>query len=173
MTNQFRKITIVALLFLAIIASSACNLAEEYRQRHEEKTQTLSRMGLIGQHTIKKTNHLVSLQGAISGGFFFGSGSISGSVTTEPALIFYWEASPGVEYATTLPYRMFQFITDETKDIPTVEFNLDRTTYALSGNSSMAIEESNPNTYLTTAYLNLVTVRISTATKQKEIYLPH
>ncbi len=105
-------------------------------------------------------------------GNFFG---IGGSVESGYKLQFYWEPKHGEIIATALPYSMFRFIIDETKDIPTIEFIFDQD-WLNDGMFSIDYGNSarypNLNSFVLSDKMLLAKVRISRKTLEKEVYLP-
>ena len=143
---------------------------------------------VLGEHDLRYMERLQALEGSLSGGIFF----TSGNLTTEQALTFAWEPKPGEVVITTLPLAQFYFIIDETRDAPTAEFSFGYgdSYNVLNGRGELAngigewgvlperadVVSLNPNQFLEGRYfggLDQVVVRISSATLESEIYLPH
>lgn len=137
---------------------------------------------LVGEHNLRYMERSQALEGNLSGNIFF----VAGSLSTEPALTFAWEPKPGNVVITTLPLASFSFIIDETKTTPTIElvFYESTRTNVLNENTGQpgwgiispgAVKAENPNNIIPGGFdgLKMVIVRISTATLEREIYLPH
>ena len=143
---------------------------------------------VLGEHDLRYMERLQALEGSLSGGIFF----TSGNLTTEQALTFAWEPKPGEVVITTLPLAQFYFIIDETRHTPTIEFSFgySNADNVLDGRGELRnglgewaylpnrddVVSSNPNQFFDTrdfGGLDKVIVRISTATLENEIYVPH
>lgn len=129
--------------------------------------------GLFGEHPLLKMENFSAVQGSVSGSFFIGCGSINGSLGSEFKMQFYWVPKPGEIVATSLPYSKFRFVIDETKNTPTVEFKfhscwLNKSSFTL-GEQTFS---SNLNDHIISKNLELVIVKISSSTMEKEVYLP-
>jgi len=172
----------VVVFFLAAILASGCGSPPVTLEEYYHDTW------LFGEHEVFYRESFQGVRGEFEGNFFLASGSIEGSFGTESMITFAWERSPGESFVTTLPISKFSFVIDEAKEIPTVEFlfNLDWTERKTVGwiemwlVSRQEIERGNPNHYLMSEEtglghfqgLNTVVIRISSATREKELYLP-
>lgn len=135
----------------------------------------LEKAGLTGKHQLRRIEH--SAGGKMDGAFFIGTGSINGSM--DEKLRFYWERGDGSIWASTLDYGLFQFIVDDSKEVPEIEFVFNHAWLNFHGSignngptmSAGAME--NPNNALKGEdALGIVKVYISQAALEKEIYLP-
>ncbi|MDP3784741.1 MAG: hypothetical protein Q8R12_01540 [bacterium] len=137
----------------------------------------MQQLGLLGQHDLRRIEQTSGISGHMDGSFFLGIGSVSGNLSSQRQLQFYWGRTPEEFVSTTLPYSRFRFIIDESKTVPTVEFVFDENWL----NSNRAVytesEKSNPNWWLDddnirSYILRVAVVRISRKDLEKEVYLP-
>ena len=148
-------------LFIAVLFVIGHGLVTSVR----EKNNVWQKSGLPGEHSLARIESVGATAGKISGSFFLGTGSVNGP-GAEEKLKFYWSPKRGELIATTLSYSKFRFIIDETRVMPTVEF-------VFNGNCRVAESDPNLNECVMDDYfLKLAKVRISSATLEKEIYLP-
>lgn len=135
--------------------------------------ERLASSGLFGEHELLRIENFGAIQGSISDSFFLGSGSINGSIGSEFKIQFYWSPKPKEIIATALPYSKFRFIIDDTKKTPTIEFifNYDWLNKKTDRDYS---EKTYPNLndFILDSTMELVRVKISRATLEKEVYLP-
>jgi hypothetical protein len=139
------------------------------------RKDTLKDSGIFGEHILSKIEQGSETRGSISGNFFFGSGSIAGSMNSGRTLQFYWQPKPKEIISTNLSYGKFKFVIDDTKDVPTVEFVFTRTFLdgELSETSQLEEMSRHPNHFIQNElHLNYALVRISQKTMEQEIYLP-
>jgi hypothetical protein len=141
--------------------SSARELAER-----QHRMDNLRELGLTGARQLK-AQPIVGLNGQISGSMFFLSASLQGLLQTEPLLVVTWRNNEGVEYNSTIPYRMFRVETDESLTVPTIEFLMDTEKMHLYKEKYQYLPS-----VLIKNYMLMAKVRISTEVKQREIYLP-
>lgn len=135
--------------------------------------EELESTGLFGEHTLARVESFRTVQGSVSGGFFLGFGSVSGSLDSEFKIQFYWSPKPGEIVATALPYSKFRFVIDETRNTPTVEFVFsDFWLNDSTGEVDVAKRHPNLNDFVLSDALELAKVRISSAAMEKEVYLP-
>lgn len=156
---KFKFVVFILLLFM----SCAPKVKERLKNRN-----------LFGQHSLVMIESFNSVQGAVSGKFFLGTGAITGAVRSEYKLQFYWSPKPNEVIASSLPYSKFRFIIDDKLDSPTIEFVfsdvwLNRFTNNDYGNLN---RYPNLNCFVLSDVLLLVKVRISKASLEKEVYLP-
>jgi hypothetical protein len=129
--------------------------------------------GLFDEHALVRMESFGATQGSVSGGFFLGIGSVNGSLGSEFKIQFYWSPKPGEIVASALPYSKFRFIIDETKNTPTVEFVFND--LWLNNETGRNYSESrfpNLNDFVLSDIMQLARVRISSATMEREVYLP-
>jgi len=106
-------------------------IAEEQKKRKErmERRRVVEGINtqLFGEYPlIKKMYKSQGLSGSISGSYFLFFGSTTGKLSTEPILTFFWKSKENQVLATTLPLSKFQFIIDDSKKTPTVEFKFNK-----------------------------------------------
>ncbi len=130
----------------------------------------LAERGLTGEHEVKRTEKFIGISGSFSGGFFLGSGSINGSVGSVPSTGFYWEAGPNEIVYTSWPTTGFRIIIDPEKTVPTIEFVFSEW---WKNRREERMDARNVNGYLQVNTVDLIVVRISQETLEKEVYLPH
>ncbi|MFA4817648.1 MAG: hypothetical protein WC608_02865 [Parcubacteria group bacterium] len=131
--------------------------------------------GLFGEHSLVRVEKFNAVGGSVSGSFFLGIGSVSGTSGMESKLRFYWSPKPGEIVPTDLPYNKLRFIIDETKNTPTVEFVFNDSWLNHGENSYReyhAGQYPNLNDLILSWRMELAKVRISSATLEKEVYLP-
>jgi hypothetical protein len=98
------KTKLVALLCLVtFVMIMGC-----HRVTNKEKIQ---KIGICSSYNLLKVEQTEGINGSISGNFF----SISGKISSEAQLKFYWGRKSGERIATTLPYSTFLFLIDSTK----------------------------------------------------------
>lgn len=139
--------------------------------------ESLYDTGLFGEHSLLRLENFGAVQGTVSGNFFLGIGSVNGSLGSEFKLQFYWSPKPDEIIITALSYSKFRFIIDETKNMPTIEFVfnnewLNWKPIFLDNNFQEYDKILNLNEVLFSKNMELARVRISSATMEKEIYLP-
>jgi hypothetical protein len=169
-----RIIALAAVLILPLLA--ACDAFKvTYGETYE---QQLKNMGVLGSpKELRRLDRFQSVNGILIGSFFMGSGTVTGQVNSGMSLMFYWEPKPGIVVPTTLPYSRFKFIIDESRDVPTVEFvflqwYLDRKDRQRGPTPPPPLSDRNLNSYVESDRLEVVLVRISQATMEKEVFLP-
>ena len=158
---MFRNIALFITIFISLFAS--CTTRQE----------SWSNSGLFGEHLLNKMETTNTIQASASGSFFLGCGDIESSFGSESKIKFYWSPKPNEIVASTLLYSKFRFIIDETKSTPTVEFIFQRSW--LQRDVKIVYDESsypNLNDFVMSNNMLLAKVRISTATLEKEVYLP-
>lgn len=122
--------------------------------------QQLVNTGIFGEHRLKRIESF---------------GSVMGS---EFKIQFYWEAKLNEIIASSLPYRMFKFVIDQNRQVPTVEFLFDYNWLndnTLNENKTYRYDASdrlNLNNFVMSNWLKVAVVRISMETLEKEVYLP-
>jgi hypothetical protein len=143
-------------------------------------------MGLLGQHDLRRIEQTSGISGSMSGSFFLGIGSVSGNLTSERRLQFYWGRTAEEFVSTTLSYSMFRFIVDESKTVPTIEFVFDTDWLNEKNTPYTESEKSNLNWWLdesvrasvhswrgtSAVSFRQAVVRISRKDLEKEVYLP-
>jgi len=169
-----------ALFVFAVIVSGALAALDEYQHPRppENSNQVwMSNIGLLGQHELRHIEQTNGSTGNVTGSFFLGIGSVSGNLTAERKLQFYWGRSPDEIIPSALPYGMFRFVIDETKTTPTAEFVYDAGFLLTRRYDHSPSEKLNLNTWIDDwmiqrGLLRVVVVRIAKQTLEKEIYLP-
>jgi len=144
----------------------------------DTRQEVLQNSGIFGEHELARIEQVQSVNGSLGGCFFLGTGFISGKIQTEHTLQFYWSPEPNEYVVTSLPYNIFRFIIDETKDVPSVEFvfkekwlNQEIDHFMIEGISESAI--ANLNSFiLNPKALSVAKIRISSRLLEEEIYLP-
>lgn len=149
---------------------------------HQAQLQSL---GLLGQHDVLSISQQASAPSSqISGQYFsmlgFGGGSLSGASNSDPdpKLQFFWERVYSEQNETLfsiVSYGMLHVVTDETKEMPTVEFLFYRDWLNSDAYTAYRIDsEINVNSLLadTQHAFRGIVVRISSSDQGKEIYLP-
>ncbi len=143
--------------------------------------EDLAPVGLFGQHKLIGTERVgLGIKGDIEGSFFFGVGDVNGKIRSESILNFYWEPKSGEIVATSLPLNKFRFIIDESKKNPTVEFVFDEEWLnddidwgPLSLFRYDPSDKENLNYFIIdNIAMKVAKIRISSATMEKEVYLP-
>jgi len=134
----------------------------------------LSDAGLLGEHQLLMIErHRAVDDGSIYGQFFLGTGTITEKTGSSTNLQFYWEPKKNEIVASTLPYSMFRFVLDETKNIPTIEFIFEEYWLNWTNPLGKALDVKNLNDFIMKGEnLRVVIVKISKETMAKEIYLP-
>lgn len=159
-----RKIATLAAILLMAGFMTSCTLSPE---------KQLEETGLFGEHCIVRVEHVSTSGASMSGGFFLIAGVVDGSYENEPKLRFYWEANPNQILATTLSYYKFQFVIDNEKEMPTIEFMFDENwLQAPSITERSFSEKNNLNSWVMSPDMLYAIVRISEETLENEIYLP-
>lgn len=160
-----RKLAIAVLFALSVLASCTERTIKE----------ELSDTAIFGQHELVKTERTISGQGQFHGSFYFGIGSIEGNFNSGAGLLFFWSPKPKELIACSLPFNKFNFVIDESRDIPTIEFVFN----PLWLERKLGFEEeifiskkANLNNFILSQALQVAVVRISQKTMEKEIYLP-
>jgi len=163
----------IKLLFL-IIASLfiACS---DYKEPPTRRGQ-MEKLGIFGQHNLRRIEQTMRLSGSLSGTFFLGgSGSISGNIDGGKNLQFFWGRTSEEFISTTVPYSHFRFIIDETKTIPTAEFIFSESWLDQKRDLPEAAKanlNSFLNDWMIKSYsLNVIVVKISKKALEKEIYV--
>ena len=135
--------------------------------------EQLQDSGLFGEHPLVRTESFNAVQGSVSGSFFLGIGSINGSLGSESKIQFYWSPKPGEIVVTALPYSHCRFIIDETKNTPTVEFVFNDFWLRQKIDRDLS-ERHYPdlNVFVLSNNMELARIRISSATMEREVYLP-
>jgi hypothetical protein len=131
---------------------------------------------IFGEHVLHHLEGYQGVRGEFEGRFFSGS---DGSIDTEPMLTFAWERSAGNLCSTTLPKSRYYLLIDESKAVPTVEFQFGFDNhYCYCKPSLEELERAHPNDYLmylpdyTSIELETFIIRISSADLEGEVYLP-
>ena len=143
----------------------------------EPRKDQLQQLGLLGQHGLRRIEQTSGISGHMDGSFFLGIGSVSGNLTSERKLQFYWGRTAEEFISTTLPYSMFRFVVDESKTVPTIEFTFDEDWLNSNRQVYNESEKSNLNWWLDdesvrNKTLRVAVVRISRKDLEKEVYLP-
>lgn len=90
------------------------------------RQEFFSAIGLLGEHELGRLERGSgidgSLEGEISGGFFFVSGYVQGDVRTKEMLQFSWSPNDSTVIETTIPTNMIIFKIDPARDVPTARF---------------------------------------------------
>ena len=131
---------------------------------------------MLNEHPLRRIEQTAGFSGSTSGLFFLGSGGGSGTIASERRLQFYWGRTPDEIVSTTLPYSIFKFVIDETRQTPTAEFVFDEeylNEFRIHGDYTES-EKINPNWWLDEEmvqghYLRAVTVRLSQQAFNTEI----
>src|SRR3989344_434099 len=157
--------------FLAIFLSLGFIVTGCYSPTPREQ---LADTGIFEEHRLKRIESFASVAGSVGGGFFLGIGSVRGSLGSEFKLQFYWEPKSGEIVVSSLPYSKFRFIVDENKEVPTAEFVFDSrwVDNETSYREYRKEEKLNPNSFVMSSRMEVVLVRISSKTLEKEVYLP-
>ena len=162
----------IVIIFMAMLIIMSCHQPDTISKREQIK-----RAGVSGVHQLRRIIPVDEMTGKIKGHFFLGGGDISGEIFSGKQLQFYWGRNENERIATTMPYRMFLFIIDSTKTVPTVEFifkesYLDQGDWKGRDGRDMDYNP-NPNSWLyNNENLQQAIVRISKSDLEKEIYLP-
>lgn len=112
----------VLVLFLIFMGHSFDSVAISNEKLMEES-------GILGEHklvAVQRYDNQVS--GDLQGSFFIGIGSIEGKMRTDSMIQFKWERITDNELViipSQLRWDQFQFIPDDTKTTPTIEFIFD------------------------------------------------
>jgi hypothetical protein len=159
------------ILFMAAAVIGVTGCAESLRLPIPR--EVLRDTGIFGEHALRRTEQLHGPSGKIAGSFFLASGSLSGKLSSEPALQFYWEPKKDEIVVTSLPYSKFRFVTDASKKVPTIEFVFDAWIDKPNAFAREALEKNlNVNDVIMGEHLSVAIVHISAETLEKEIYLP-
>ena len=151
------------------------------RQEKYTKKDQLEKVGVLGVHELRRIEQTEGISGNIRGSFFLGCGSVSGGLSSERQLQFYWGRNKNEIISTTLPYSAFQFLIDSARTVPTVEFVYSKA-YLDDGMGIEWKEEINtylnynPNSWLKLDLLKdgnfqQAVVKISRGDLEKEVYL--
>lgn len=164
--KRTKKLCFLAILLVFGVLSVACSTQQV----------ELADSGLFGEHRLKRIESFGRISGSISGNFFLGIGSVNGSIGSDFMLQFYWEPKPGEIVITSLPYRKFKFIIDNSKETPTVEFVFSETWLNESQDEGYYKRrpslKANLNDFIRLGSMKLAVVKISESTLEKEVYLP-
>lgn len=163
-----RLLAIVALMALAGLLVGCEGPKEPLKDQFQQ-------LGLLGQHDLRRIEQTSGFSGYLNGHFgFFGGGSVSGRITSEQQLQFFWGRTPEEFFSTTLPYSMFRFVIDDAKTVPTIEFIFDEYWLDMRWSILTEGEKANLNRWLDNYNypLHVAVVRISREDLEKEIYLP-
>lgn len=118
----------VGALCIGLLCYAFGKVNQKERVEKAERLSFLARefeeSGIPGQHELRRIEQGNRTIGNFSGSFFLACGGVSGNLNSETMIQFYWGRTPDELFATTLPYSMFQFIVDESKSTPSVEFVL-------------------------------------------------
>lgn len=128
----------------------------------------LKETGLFGEHTLASCKSLSASTNSVSGSFFLSCGSVS-AADSDLKLQLYWSPNPGEIIASAMPYSKFRFVIDETKSTPTVEFMF-HPEWLNSAGGRYCIQ--NLNDFVLSDFMQVAVVKISSATLEKEVYLP-
>lgn len=151
---------------VVILACLICVGCESGPTQREQLTS----FGVLGEKPVLRMDRLASQTGGLYGSFYFGSGSIGGSMSTQMNLIFYWEPKPHQILASQVPYSKFRIFVDDKYDQPTVEFIFDDGW--LNYFNPDTLKEDSINEYINSSMLDSVHIHISQKTLASEIYLP-
>ncbi len=157
---------VIAVILMVVVGLSLVFVGKSARKHLEE-------IDMTGEHSLRHIEHNEGTNGSFR--CFFG---VSGQVSSEQQLRFFWNGPEGAVYATTLPYSKFRFEIDNSKETPTAEFAF--TDRFLRKRAKHAFypeaEIINPNYLLERAIyykgLRAVVVRISEEDLKQEVYLP-
>ena len=158
----------VLLCLIALIGLIGCG---------EPRRDQMQKIGLLNQHNLRHMKQNNGFSGSLDGSFFLGSGSISGSINSETQLQFFWGRTPDEFIPTTLPFRMFKFVIDNARLVPTVEFVFDEDFLNSSRWAYSESHKANLNRWLDESmikgeYLRVVIIRISQKDLENEIFIP-
>ncbi len=151
-------------------------VAVESSIQWERREDQLQQVGLGGQHDLRRIKQVNGISGRLGGSFFLGIGSVSGNLSSERTLLFYWGRSAEEFIPTTLPNSMFRFVIDESRIVPTVEFVFTREWLNSPKRAHVYTESEklglNLNQWLeNNRNLKLAVVRISRKDFEKEVIL--
>lgn len=168
-----RRLLVLVILIVGLLATLGCSSPPSL----ETNRSQLQALGFFGQHDLRRIEQASGMNGRMDGGFFLGIGGVSGSLTAEQKLQFYWGRTADEFIVTALPYSMFRFVIDESKAVPTVEFVFDEDWLVWKDDVFNESEKSNLNfwfrDYMVKDYrFRVAIVRISLEDFEREIYLP-
>lgn len=144
-------------------------------EKEEVREKQLEDLGILGEHKLRRIEQTSGISGHVGGSFILGIGSFSGNLSSQRKLQFYWGRTADELVSTTLPYNMFRFVINETKEIPTVEFIFDEKWLNSKRVLYTETEKSNLNWWLSddivrARKLRVAVVAISRKDLEKEIY---
>lgn len=172
--NKVNKTLMMMLATVGLLVGYGCG---EYPTMKDQ----LNQIGLLETHELRRIEQTAGIDGHISGSSGMFGGSFDGNITSERKLQFYWGKTADEFISTTLPYSMFRFIIDETKQIPTVEFVFDEAFLSICRSPLNESEKVNLNDWFKRVCstssgekqpcLKVVIVRISLTDFEKGVYL--
>lgn len=160
---MYRNVALFSLAMVILFSVGCATRGEQLKDCHIMQENYVHRIEQVGG------------VGGLSGWFKIGLFKSSAKLNGEPRLKIFWGRGPDEVYSTTLPYSMFKFVIDDTKEVPTVRFVFDERWLRDHRPEYTASDLENPNCFLKAtepceSVLKLVVVCLSRKDLESKVY---